>query len=155
MRVFKATDRPQPQIGPRRWIGWLLASITLVVLIFWLWPSPPLPEGARADEIVVYKSDRRLELLVGGETLKRYRVSPGWAPRGPETQQGDGKTPEGTYVIDFRKGNSAFHRALHISYPNAEDRRRAKQLGIPPGGGGHAARNEEWLGLDRKIAPVC
>jgi hypothetical protein len=43
-------------------------------------------------------------------------------------QEGDGRTPEGNYVIDWRKQDSVFHRALHISYPNAEDRKRAREL---------------------------
>jgi murein L,D-transpeptidase YafK len=38
------------------------------------------------------------------------------------------------YVIDSRKADSQFHRSLHISYPNAADRERARKLGVPPGG---------------------
>lgn len=53
---------------------------------------------------------------------------------GRKSCEGDRKTPEGVYVIDRRKPNSRYHRALHISYPNAEDRRRAEQRGVSPGG---------------------
>ena len=49
-------------------------------------------------------------------------------------REGDFRTPEGRYLIDYHKADSAFHRALHISYPNAEDRRRAEKLGVAPGG---------------------
>lgn len=117
-----------------RWIFCVLLGVALFLGAFWLWPSEPLREGATADRILVFKGDRRLELVTGGETLKSYRVALGRAPKGPKTQQGDGRTPEGKYVIDSRKRNSDFHRALHVSYPNAEDRRRARQRGVSPGG---------------------
>ena len=47
---------------------------------------------------------------------------------------GDGRTPEGRYLIDYRKRDSDYYRALHISYPDAEDRRHAAELGVSPGG---------------------
>jgi murein L,D-transpeptidase YafK len=53
---------------------------------------------------------------------------------GPKERQGDNKTPEGTYRIDARNGNSGFHLSLHISYPNEHDKKRAKKLGVSPGG---------------------
>jgi murein L,D-transpeptidase YafK len=38
------------------------------------------------------------------------------------------------YTIDFHKPDSAFHRALHISYPSAEDNARAAEAGVSAGG---------------------
>ena len=57
-------------------------------------------------------------------------------PEGHKSRQGDAKTPEGSYTIDYRidSDRSKFYRALHISYPNARDRARASQLGVDPGG---------------------
>jgi murein L,D-transpeptidase YafK len=37
-------------------------------------------------------------------------------------------------VIDSKSKQSRFHWALHVSYPNATDRNRAKRLGVSPGG---------------------
>jgi murein L,D-transpeptidase YafK len=37
-------------------------------------------------------------------------------------------------VIDSRNAESHYHRALHVSYPNADDRQRAARLGVSPGG---------------------
>jgi len=37
-------------------------------------------------------------------------------------------------MIDARKPDSAFHRALHISYPNDADQRQAEARGVSPGG---------------------
>jgi murein L,D-transpeptidase YafK len=98
------------------------------------WPSQPLPAGARADKVLVLKGERRLELLKDGKTLKSYRVALGWSPRGHKQREGDGKTPEGKYVIDARNAGSGFHRALHISYPRPQDRARARKQGVSPGG---------------------
>ena len=92
------------------------------------------PRDTVADRIVVEKAARTLSLYRDGQLLKTYRVALGRNPKGHKERQGDSRTPEGTYVIDFRKPDSRFHRALHISYPSAEDRRRARARGVHPGG---------------------
>lgn len=79
-------------------------------------------------------ADLGLSLYRGGRLLKTYKVALGPNAKDPKEREGDGRTPEGTYVIDSRKQDSAFHRALHISYPNNEDRRRAGRLRVAPGG---------------------
>jgi murein L,D-transpeptidase YafK len=102
-----------------------------------------------ADKILVEKSVRRLTLIRAGKPLRVYRVSLGTHPIGPKEREGDGKTPEGRYVIDKKLMHSAFHRALHISYPNAPDRARAAVLGVSPGGDImiHGLKNGlGWLG---------
>jgi L,D-peptidoglycan transpeptidase YkuD (ErfK/YbiS/YcfS/YnhG family) len=86
------------------------------------------------DKVLIEKQTRRLTLLAKGEVLKTYTIALGGNPVGPKEQQGDCKTPEGTYIIDSRNGNSGYHLSLHISYPNEEDKRRARELGVPPGG---------------------
>jgi murein L,D-transpeptidase YafK len=87
-----------------------------------------------ADKIVVYKQLRAMKLLKGTDTVKSYRICLGSNPVGPKERQGDGRTPEGVYTIDWRKANSSYHRALHISYPGPKDRARAKKRGELPGG---------------------
>ena len=99
---------------------------------------PTYAHGAavvKADRILVIKNERRLELLRGGGVLKTYKIALGRYPLGPKIREGDSKTPEGIYVIDYRidRDRSKFHRALHISYPNARDRERAARLGVDPG----------------------
>lgn len=95
----------------------------------------PLPENAVADKILIEKSKRRLTLLKSNVPLKTYNVALGRHPYGKKTEERDGKTPEGTYIIDRRKIKSSYHRALHISYPNASDVAQAKLKGLSPGGG--------------------
>ena len=75
-----------------------------------------------------------MELLAKGKVIRTYDVSLGRGGLAPKEREGDARTPEGHYVIDSKNEASAYHRALHISYPNAEDRARAAKLGVPPGG---------------------
>ncbi len=86
------------------------------------------------DKILIEKKERRLILLSKGKALKTYQIALGGNPNGPKERQGDNKTPEGTYVIDSRNRNSRYHLSLHISYPNEKDKKRAKELGVSPGG---------------------
>lgn len=96
--------------------------------------DPPLADGTHADRVVVTKSARTLELYRGTELLRSYPVSLGREPVGAKQREGDGRTPEGTYTLDYRKVDSSFHRALHISYPSPADSAAAKTAGLHPGG---------------------
>jgi tetratricopeptide (TPR) repeat protein len=87
-----------------------------------------------ADKILIEKKERRLTLISKGKVLKTYKIALGGNPNGPKERQGDNKTPEGTYVIDSRNRDSRYHLSLHISYPNEKDKKRAKVLGVSPGG---------------------
>ncbi len=103
----------------------------LAVAILLLAGADPAP---KVDRIVVHKQEHKLFLMSGDKVVKTYLVALGRGGLVPKRQQGDGRTPEGTYTIDRRKANSHFHRALHISYPNAADRERARKMGVDPGG---------------------
>ena len=61
-------------------------------------------------------------------------MSLGREPVGPKRFEGDGKTPEGQYVIDTRKEDSSFHLALHVSYPSRQDTVYAESQDQSPGG---------------------
>lgn len=87
-----------------------------------------------ADRILIEKGERRLTLFSKGKVIKTYKIALGGNPNGPKERQGDNKTPEGTYVIDSRNKDSRYHLSLHISYPNEKDKKRARQLGVAPGG---------------------
>lgn len=93
-----------------------------------------MPTVLRADHVVVVKKERTLELLGQGKVIKSYKVALGGDPVGPKTKQGDHKTPEGMYVLDFRNAHSQFYKSIHISYPNEHDRAFAQQKGVSPGG---------------------
>jgi murein L,D-transpeptidase YafK len=93
----------------------------------------PLPRDAVADRVLVEKSARRLTLLRNGKALKIYRVALGRVPIGPKEYEGDQRTPEGIYKIDFHKPDSDYHLALHISYPEQHDVDRAAAQGLSAG----------------------
>lgn len=85
------------------------------------------------DKILVLKSAHQLQLISKGEALKTYRVSLGKAPIGTKLQEGDQRTPEGFYWLDWRKTSDNYNLSLHISYPNITDSARARREGVNPG----------------------
>lgn len=112
-------------------------------------PAPPQPANGRADRIVVEKQKHILTLFKRGHAVATYRVALGHGGLAPKTQEGDGLTPEGHYIIDGRNEHSAFHKALHISYPSPADRAAAAARHLNPGGAImiHGMRNGlGWLG---------
>jgi len=102
-----------------------------------------------ASKIVVIKSQRVLVLLdEEGNLLSRHRISLGKNNIGTKLQQGDYKTPEGTYSIIDKRNDKVYYKELLISYPNQEDKERSKSLGFSTGGGItiHAQPNWNWDG---------
>lgn len=88
----------------------------------------------KADRVVILKGERKLVLMQGDRVLRVFQVALGRYPSGPKVQQGDAKTPEGEYTLDYKLRASAFYRAIHISYPNQQDISKAQSLGVDPGG---------------------
>jgi len=84
--------------------------------------------------VVVSKKRREMVLLRGENVLRTYRIALGREPVGPKRQEGDGRTPEGRYIIDRRNAKSKYHLSLHVSYPDAADVARAREAGVDPGG---------------------
>ena len=87
------------------------------------------------DQIVVRKGERVMELYAGGTLVRSIQgIQLGDAPEGPKRFQGDERTPEGRYTIDYGNPNSSYRLSLHISYPNADDVAYARSQGRSPGG---------------------
>jgi murein L,D-transpeptidase YafK len=121
----------------KRWSIVGIALIAVGAALFAIdeyWPSHFAEAVPRADSVRVSKSNRTLELLAAGRAVKSYPISLGGSPVGPKRMNGDSKTPEGTYTIEWRKPNSRFYRALRISYPNETDRAGAMKRAESPGG---------------------
>jgi murein L,D-transpeptidase YafK len=87
-----------------------------------------------ADTVLVKKSESKLYLKKDGKIIKEFHVAFGANPKGHKQQEGDERTPEGKYILDYKKEDSSFYKAIHISYPNESDKKRAKKLGVNPGG---------------------
>jgi murein L,D-transpeptidase YafK len=108
--------------------------------------------GPEVTRIEVLKADRRMYLMHGETVLRSYDIALGREPVGQKRREGDGRTPEGSYVIDRRNPRSAFHLSLGISYPTVSQRRVAREAGLSPGGdifihgraGKHRGRGPDW-----------
>jgi murein L,D-transpeptidase YafK len=87
-----------------------------------------------ANRVVVYKSDRRMELLHDEDVLRTYHVSLGLVPTGHKERSGDFRTPEGRYYLTRRNPRSDFFLSIQVSYPNQRDIRNARENGWDPGG---------------------
>ncbi|MDV7141259.1 L,D-transpeptidase family protein [Tropicimonas sp. TH_r6] len=90
--------------------------------------------GPEVTRLQVVKNRRRLYIFNYKELLAEYKIHLGNNTQGPKQFRGDGKTPEGAYVVDRRNPRSSFHLSLGISYPNEADRAYAAALGRDPGG---------------------
>lgn len=126
----------------------LCTLLSLACITCWCAAQDTTPTAIKADRIVVDKSARTMTLMQGAKALKTYKVALSRKPLGAKEREGDHKVPEGEYVVDSKNAHSRFHLALHISYPNAADREKARKLGVRPGG------NIEIHGLDSKYAWV-
>lgn len=97
------------------------------------------PEGWRApknlvDHVIVNKSHYQMFLMHGDEVVRTYWIALSDRPTGDKQYEGDRRTPEGTYTLDYIKPHSYYYKAFHISYPNPDDIAEARRLGRSPGG---------------------
>jgi len=111
----------------------VIVKIIAAAFVFLLYSGTAQSEQT-ADMVLVEKSKSRLYLMREGEAFASFRVAFGSNPRGHKQQQGDGKTPEGRYMLDYKNAGSAFYKSIHISYPSAKDREEARKRGVDPGG---------------------
>jgi murein L,D-transpeptidase YafK len=115
-----------------------IAAAAVILLLYrfeyrlpqWLAETDP----PRAELVLVEKAKRRLSLLRDGRVYRSWRVSLGGNPVGHKRREGDQRTPEGRYVLDWRNPDSCCYKSLHVSYPNAADRAAAVARGDDPGG---------------------
>jgi murein L,D-transpeptidase YafK len=94
----------------------------------------PRYNGPEITQILVDKSERKMYLLSGKKTIRKFKIDLGFTPAGHKFEQGDGRTPEGLYYIDRVNTNSRYFLSLGLNYPNANDRALADAAGVDPGG---------------------
>lgn len=124
----------------------LLRSLHAVKFIVLLIISFSLSSYADVDLVKVDKSEAKMYLLSGDEVVKEYHVAFGANSKGHKQEEGDERTPEGEYVLDYKKEDSSFYRAMHISYPNESDIAKANELGVSPGGFIMVHGQKNWFG---------
>ncbi len=93
-----------------------------------------IPADVIIDKVFVDKSERVLKLLSGDKVIKTYHIALGDSPAGHKRQEGDERTPTGSYKLDYKNEKSSYYRSIHVSYPNAADKAQAKKRGVSPGG---------------------
>jgi lipoprotein-anchoring transpeptidase ErfK/SrfK len=91
-------------------------------------------EKTRIDYIKIHKSARLMQTYANKKLIGEYKISLGFAPKGKKKEEGDGKTPEGTYCIVSKNPGSQYYRSLLLSYPNEKDKKQARKHGKKPGG---------------------
>lgn len=111
-----------------------MVRIGLAAFAFLFALAPAEAAAERVDLVRVDKAGRRMELVSDGRVVRTYSIALGGDPIGHKQREGDGRTPEGRYVLDWRNGGSAFHKSIHVSYPNAADKASAARRGVDPGG---------------------
>jgi len=106
----------------------------LLILLLLILQTPVGVSAQKADSVLVIKSEKRLYLIHESERFASFPVTFGAEPVGHKQMQGDERTPEGHYTLTYKNPNSKFYKSIHISYPNAKDREKARMLGVDPGG---------------------
>ncbi|MCK9796701.1 L,D-transpeptidase family protein [Pseudomonas sp. MAFF 302030] len=113
---------------------WLLALLCWSFVALSQASTVETLDGKIIEKVLVLKSAHQLQLINDGKPLKTYRISLGKGPKGPKLMEGDKRTPEGFYWLDWRKPSDRYYLSMHISYPNISDSARARREGVPPGG---------------------
>lgn len=141
----------------------LVPSLSLMLMSLFIFPAKASEMPVRAmdempmvSQVLVRKEERRLYLMSGEEIVRSYRIGLGDNPTGHKLFEGDERTPEGKYTLDWRNPESDFYKSIHVSYPNHQDRELAQAWGLDPGGSImiHGLPNDagEWafafVGLD-------
>ncbi len=143
-RLDRREERLSDPVWKRRWQKMVDETI-----------AATLPDRAA---VVVDKARHRGFLVRGGRVVLGFKIELGRNGGLRKLWEGDGATPEGRYRIVAKKdlGESQFHRALLIDYPNADDRRdhaEGVRRGLVPGrrgaGGlieihGDGGRGQDW-----------
>lgn len=125
---------------------WLLSAALLTLGGYYAYPENRLPKGVTVDSLAVHKAQHRMEAFSEGRLVRTYRIAIGKNPKGGKQYEGDRRTPEGLYQIVSKNAGSGFHKNLGISYPNEQDRAKARKLGKPAGGDVkiHGLKNGRW-----------
>jgi len=111
----------------------IAAKVRLLVFVSLLLVAP-LAFADSVSLVRVEKSERKMFLEANGQILKSYDISLGDEPEGHKTQEGDERTPEGHYMLNWRNPQSSYYLSIHISYPNNQDKAQATSRGVSPGG---------------------
>src|SRR5260221_13507857 len=102
----------------------LLACVVLLRLVASsAAPAAPAAPAIRADTILIVKPEHKLYLPRDSSPLRSYRIALGLSPTAAKHREWDFRTPQGSYLIDFRHRHSRYSKPPHSSSPSAADRK--------------------------------
>lgn len=87
-----------------------------------------------ADKILVLKSQRKMFLQRGQNNFLTFSCNLGRNPIGDKQQEGDGRTPEGSFTIAGQTDRAKYGMAFLISYPDSSHIIAARKRKVAPGG---------------------
>ncbi|MEN6439995.1 MAG: L,D-transpeptidase [Syntrophobacter sp.] len=105
--------------------------------------------GITSPEIYVYKEKRRLYVIQANVLVRDYPVGLGSNPTGDKERAGDGRTPEGDFLILRKDAAGRLNKALGLSYPGKKHAEKAFFAGLLT----PAELKEIVLAGERKAAP--
>lgn len=129
--AFIALSTAQAQIPPKPVA--IPANCDLIPTINDMKPSEIVDAKHPIDLILVSKTKRKIYFMSGGQVTYAFTSAFGDGI-GNKIQEGDERTPEGTYSVSSKNTHSEFHKSLGVSYPNATDIAYAKKYNVSPGG---------------------
>ncbi|MFV0437283.1 MAG: murein L,D-transpeptidase family protein [Desulfopila sp.] len=106
----------------------------LLLAVILLFSPGPVAAKQTVDYVLVKKGERQMFLIKDGKIIRNYKISLGKNPEGAKEREGDKRTPEGLYLLDYKLEESMYYKAIHISYPNAKDLENARRKNLDPGG---------------------
>lgn len=99
----------------------LLATSAIIATLFSFSPI----FASESIELVIDRSEHKLIVKKDGSTLRTFKVALGSGGRKAKLQEGDHKTPKGTYQISKIRDSQRFHMFMQLNYPNMKDAGRA------------------------------
>ena len=89
------------------------------------------PETMPSQTLVkVYKDKQILELYGDEKLIGRFKIGLGRDPWVDKEKEGDNRTPEGTYYVCYRTGETKYTYFMGLSYPNIKDAQKGLEKGI-------------------------
>jgi murein L,D-transpeptidase YafK len=109
------------------------ANCHLIPTIDHMQPSGIVDATHPIDLILISKSKRKIYFIGKNQVIYAFTSAFGDG-LGNKIEEGDGRTPEGTYQVSTKNTQSDFHKSLGVSYPNANDLAYAKKYKVSAGG---------------------
>ena len=79
--------------------------------------------------LLIQKKNRKLTIYNGAKPVKTYRIALGFEPLGDKLREGDGRTPEGEFMIRAKNPKSRYFLSLCLNYPTIKHAAKGVETG--------------------------